>query len=741
MGTITLRQDKESIPFWERIGFRIALGILLPLGFSIYALLNIAGFYGYYTGSFDVYSERKENIERTWASVRIHELSYRVKLAELKYAAERYITGDKRQYRVQVDKVIAEFESELKQAYTLSGDAKRSDSKKIYTSIYGTMKYLREYLDRLEKSSAISDASKAEDARRPILILTSDIEQTLRRLKARFELYELQDQEAVRADYEAIRNNVVSLTIFVLFFGLIICAVVTYTITSPISKVIGRLRDIATGEGDLTKRIQSRTVGEMRITALLMNQFLDNLHEIVFVIRGATETINESVGQVSKQTQATVLSAAEINKNMVTQSMNLEDCSISLSRIDELLQSTSESSRQAASLSRLAMDRALKGGSSVQETVGAMEKIEESAKKVEFLVSTIQGIATQTNLLAINAAIEASKAGEHGKGFAVVAEEVRKLAERSKGLTVEVTDLISEVNSRVKVGSNLARGAGVALDGIIKDVEAVSSLIQRIASASGKQTESSSRLLSAIQLVNQAVRQNLTSMQRVSRGAEVAGIEVEKLDGMMGRLNKIVSQFKLKDFGAGTQMEHFGNYGVTSIPGEMATEEAALDTPYDTDEIRSQLIPAPAPLEEGEGEFVAAEEDLPVDAEGSADTFADEAAEAAEMAAADAMPVPLAVLKSAAPAAPAAAEAPTEEEFVIDAEDEAAEAVANAAEAALARKTPGLVQAPASALAAAAMESVEEAADEAEGFYSADELSKEIRVGAGGKPDSGEDVA
>jgi hypothetical protein len=122
---------------------------------------------------------------------------------------------------------------------------------------------------------------------------------------------------------------------------------------------------------------------------------------------------------------------------------------------------------------------------------------------------------------------------------------VRKLAERSRKLTAQVTGMIGESSARVKAGVTLAKNAGVSLDGIIKDVEAVSSLIQRVAVSAAKQTESSTVVLEALQKVSDAVRTNLTEMQEVSRGAEFTSVEVTKLDALVGQLNEVVGQYRL----------------------------------------------------------------------------------------------------------------------------------------------------------------------------------------------------
>ncbi len=557
-------KDSYGVYFWERIGFRIAIGFLVPIGFNVYTLISVAGFSGLHTGIFSESMEKKEWVTQKWTNVHAHELEYHVKIFESKYEVARYLGSDNdASVRHKAMRLLKEVEQGIRNAQALSGDSQRPESMKIYMAIFTQIEDYSGYLYQLgerRKSDKKISRKERESIRRRMLLLSDGLEQAVQRLTVRFEALELQDQDSIKASFSQILNGLQLMLLVTIFLGLTAVLLVTWNVTRPMKLVVDHFRDIVTGEGGLTKRVSVRAVGEMAEISRSMNDFLDKTYAIVSTIRDASQIIASSVSEVKENTDSTALSAIEINRNMMTQSMNLEDCSVSVSRIDELLHSSDESSRQAASLSRLAMERALRGGGSVQETVQAMGKIEESATKVDVLVSTINGLATQTNLLAINAAIEASKAGEHGKGFAVVAEEVRKLAARTGKLTGEVNDLISETSERVKVGSELARGAGVALDGVIKDVEAVASLIQRIANASTKQAESSSRFLDAIQKINSAVRDNLGSMQFVTRGAEVVDQEIQNLEGMVSRLNNLVNQFHLQDYS-------YAEYGKDSKPG------------------------------------------------------------------------------------------------------------------------------------------------------------------------------
>jgi methyl-accepting chemotaxis protein len=348
-------------------------------------------------------------------------------------------------------------------------------------------------------------------------------------------------------------------TIVAAFVTLALGFVIMLGITKPLSRMLHMLKDIAEGEGDLTRRLKEDRRDELGEVSVWFNRFVDNVHGIVSQLASNTMQVSSSCAQLNRTAEQIATAAEEVASQSGTVATASEEMSATSNEI-------SGSCAQAAASSNRASDTAKGGADVVQQTLLGMQniaaRVQESARTVASLgersdqigaiVGTIEDIADQTNLLALNAAIEAARAGEQGRGFAVVADEVRALAERTTRATREIGEMIKAIQSEtggavssmklgvdeVEKGMESSRKSGEALHNILGAINDVTAQIHQIATAAEEQTAVTGEISSNIHQINDVVSET-------AKGAHETANAAAHLSTLALDLQRIVGRFRL----------------------------------------------------------------------------------------------------------------------------------------------------------------------------------------------------
>jgi len=327
----------------------------------------------------------------------------------------------------------------------------------------------------------------------------------------------------------------------------------------PLKKLTNIVEDIAQGDGDLTKRVPVIGKDEIGQLGKLFNQFIDKLQL-------SMTKVGEVTSRVAVDAQEMSATADEIARGADTQKVKMTQ---SASAVEEMTMTAGEvarNSQEASSIAQDASNTAQEGQRVVTEAVASMQLVAEavgqssqvittlgrSSDQIGEIVGTIEDIADQTNLLALNAAIEAARAGEQGRGFAVVADEVRKLAERTTKATKEIAQMIRQIQADTKIavssmeegtqrvgsGVMLANETSDALTRIQSLVMQTAGMIQQIAAAAEEQSTTTFQISKDLEAVTQVGNET-------SGGAEGSARRSHELRGLAEELQHIVGTFKV----------------------------------------------------------------------------------------------------------------------------------------------------------------------------------------------------
>ena len=269
----------------------------------------------------------------------------------------------------------------------------------------------------------------------------------------------------------------------------------------------------AQSQGDLTQTIKGDYHGELRLLKEAINTTVMRLDGIVSVAVEAARIVNDNSNEVSQ-------GALDLSQRVQEQAASLEETSSAMEQMNAAIHNNTEHAQSATELAHEMQKDTAQGTQVMQQTIEAMNAIQESSHKIADIVTLIDGIAFQTNLLALNAAVEAARAGEHGRGFAVVAGEVRALAQKSAEAAKDIKTLISESVTRIDQGTKLASASGEVFSHVTESINDVTGKINQIAHASKEQTVGIGQVHQAITSIDSVTQQNAALVEQTSAAAE-----------------------------------------------------------------------------------------------------------------------------------------------------------------------------------------------------------------------------
>jgi methyl-accepting chemotaxis protein len=306
--------------------------------------------------------------------------------------------------------------------------------------------------------------------------------------------------------YRSSRTMAVTLVLVALAAAVVIAVLVTRSITRPLEAAVRVVGNVA--RGDLRERVEPEGDDELARLLAAVRDMSDRLSQVVGEIRSGADALAGASAQVSA-------TAAALSQGTGEQAASVEETTSSLEEMTASINQNTENARQTESMAKEGARNAEGSGSSVTQTVTAMQSIAER-------ISIVEEIAYQTNLLALNAAIEAARAGDHGKGFAVVATEVRKLAERSQKAAKEIGEL---AGSSVKV----AETSGKLIADLVPTIRKTADLVQEVAAASAEQSAGVAQVSRAMGTVDQVTQRNASAAEELSSTAEEMASQAEAL--------------------------------------------------------------------------------------------------------------------------------------------------------------------------------------------------------------------
>lgn len=425
---------------------------------------------------------------------------------------------------------------------------------KIKTSEAQVQPLVDETIDFSLNDKHIEAGNVVRDKVRPVQIqLIVELEEML----AYFQKTNLDAAVEARQTYRKTQIVMIVMCAFAIILGIAVAYFITRSITTPLNAAVEVAHKIS--RGDLTSQITAAGDDEMGRLLQALQEMNLNLSKIIGGVKdaannvaGSSARLSGAAGQVGRRAETQVEQVMQVGAAMEQMAVSISEVSVGAGSVAEAAAKTQRVAHEASQNIALGAESTRRIASSVKISSGNIGELSKEIHRISEVAKVIKEIADQTNLLALNAAIEAARAGEQGRGFAVVADEVRKLAERTSVSTTDISDMVNSIsNKTVAAVESMGQVQRDVLEGesfntltrdilsqIVASAEDVNKLAQDIASSTSEQKAATADTAVSMEKISVITEENSVSIHDV-------GVAADALAGTAGELQRLVDQFKV----------------------------------------------------------------------------------------------------------------------------------------------------------------------------------------------------